>query len=102
MLQCFYCRDLICCFASSLASSQLTVQYAAAAVVGGVGNVWKLNQVFPISTSSTASEDEKKRGVALLPEWLSSTALLTSMIGALLTRIIGALLTSIIGALACF
>ena len=35
----------------------------AAAVVGGVGNVWKLNQVFPTSTSSTASEDEKKKGV---------------------------------------
>ncbi|KAA6422221.1 MAG: molecular chaperone [Trebouxia sp. A1-2] len=33
------------------------------AVVGGVGNVWKLNQVFPTSTSSTASEDEKKKGL---------------------------------------
>lgn len=34
----------------------------AAAVAGGVANVWKLNQIFPAPTSSTASEEEKKRG----------------------------------------
>ncbi|KAL0036256.1 hypothetical protein WJX79_010396 [Trebouxia sp. C0005] len=40
-----------------------TQPVVASAVVGGVGNVWKLNQVFPTSTSSTASEDEKKKGL---------------------------------------
>ena len=41
---------------------QQCVAVFAAAVAGGVANVWKLNQIFPAPTSSTASEDEKKRG----------------------------------------
>ena len=36
---------------------------SAAAVVGGVGNVYKLNQIFPTSSSSTASEQEKQKGM---------------------------------------
>lgn len=36
---------------------------AAAAVAGGVANVWKLNQIFPAPTSNSASDEEKKRGM---------------------------------------
>ena len=34
----------------------------AAAVVGGVGNVYKVSQIFPAGSSSTASEEEKRKG----------------------------------------
>ncbi|KAL0018780.1 hypothetical protein WJX77_009784 [Trebouxia sp. C0004] len=56
-------QALLAAWALLLSVTAGTQPVIASAVVGGVGNVWKLNQVFPTSTSSTASEDEKKKGL---------------------------------------
>ncbi|DBA99510.1 hypothetical protein WJX82_000233 [Trebouxia sp. C0006] len=56
-------QALLAAWALLLSVTAGTQPVVASAVVGGVGNVWKLNQVFPTSTSSTASEDEKKKGL---------------------------------------
>ena len=52
-----------CCVV--ICRSTSVIWCTAAAVSGGVANVWKLNQIFPAPTSSTASRDDKKQGTSM-------------------------------------
>ncbi|KAL3140129.1 hypothetical protein ABBQ38_004406 [Trebouxia sp. C0009 RCD-2024] len=56
-------QALLTAWALLLSVTAGTQPVIASAVVGGVGNVYKINQIFPPSSSSTASEEEKRKGL---------------------------------------